>query len=57
MNEVIQPELRIISLFDGKVDLSKFEIEIYRDRQIYKIIRIENQETIKRSRPVYSGPE
>ena len=38
------------------MDLSKFEITNYKDGAIYKIIRDENENSNKRTRPIYSGP-
>ena len=38
-NELLQPKLRIVALFEGLVDLVTFEMEIFRTRKIYKVIR------------------
>jgi hypothetical protein len=38
-NGQIESKIRFISLINGLVDLSKFEIETKRPKAIYKIIR------------------
>ena len=42
-------------MIDGLVDFSKFEIEIFQTRKIYKVIRGSDEDPRKRKRPVYSG--
>jgi hypothetical protein len=56
-DEQLKPKLRFIDLIVGLVDLSKFEIETYKTKTTYKVIREGNEEPSKRKRPVYSGPE
>jgi len=38
----IEQKFKTIKIKDGKVDLSKFVINIYNSEKIYKIIRDEN---------------
>ena len=40
--EELQPKLRFLSLMDGCVDFFKFEIEIYKNKKTYKVIRDAN---------------
>ena len=56
-NEQLKPKIRFIDLTVGLVDLNKFEIETYKTKATYKVIREGNKEPNKRKRPVYSGPE
>ena len=51
------PKFKIVRVKDGKVDLSKFEIEIENNQKVFKIIRDGYEQPKKRERPVYSGPE
>ena len=53
--EKLQPKLRVVSVMDGFVDFSRFEIEIFSNKKIYKVIRNPNEDSSKRKRPVYSG--
>ncbi len=57
LNEQLKPKLRFIDLIVGLVDLSKFEIETFKTKATYKVIREGNEEPSKRKRPVYNGPE
>lgn len=43
-------------MLDGLVDLSKFEMEIFGSKNVYKIIREGNENQNKRIRPSYRGP-
>ena len=49
-------KFRVAVVKDGRVDLSKFEIEMRKSKKIYKVIRDGNEQPNKRKRPVYNGP-
>ena len=51
----LQAKLRTISLKDGFVDFSKFEIETYRGRICHKIARFGDEQPHQRKRPLSSG--
>ena len=53
----LEKKFRIVLIKYGKVDLSKFEIETYKQRKIFKVIRDGNEKPNKRERSAYSGPE
>ena len=39
----LEPKLRYVSVKDGRVDLSKFEIEIRKCKRVFKVIRDGNE--------------
>ena len=55
-NEKLQPKLRLISIIDGLVDFSLFEITIYKTNNRCKVIRAANEEVNQKIRPAYRGP-
>ena len=42
-NKELEPKFRVVRVKDGKVDLSKFEIEIRNSKAIFKVIRDGNE--------------
>ena len=52
-----ESKFRIVKVKDGRVDLSKFEIEIRNSKVVLKVIRDDNKSLIKRERSAYNGPE
>jgi len=44
----LERKFRIVMIKDGKVDLSKFEIEIRNSKKIFKVFRDENEKPNKR---------
>ena len=53
----LESKFKIVRAKDGYVDLSKFEIETFKTKSIFKVVRDGNELPNKRERPVYSGPE
>ena len=50
-------EKKIVKISDGVVDLSKFEICLFNDKNICKIIRDGNEKPNQRKRTAYDGPQ
>ncbi len=53
----IDKKFMIVKVQDGRVDLSKFIIEIRDSKKVCKLIRSANQQPNERKRSAYSGPK
>ena len=44
----LEPKFRVVRVKDRFVDLGKFEIKTHEKKEIYRVLRIENEEANKR---------